>query len=66
MSTDDQEPMVQVVKKTPMHEQDFKASSTGLVHGMSPEPYEVQHTYRQHLATLSLSLHPFHIDDTTV
>src|SRR5438309_11042102 len=24
--------------KTPMHEQGFKASSTGLVHGMPPEP----------------------------
>jgi hypothetical protein len=26
---------------------------------------EVQHTYRQHLETLSLTLHPFHIADST-
>ena len=26
---------------------------------------EVQRTYRQHLETLSLTLHPFHIDDAT-
>ena len=27
---------------------------------------EVQHTYRQHLETLSLTLHPFNIDESTV